>query len=83
MMSLTQEQVLLEQETYFVHAYLEVALLALYIYDYTLCLSQEVQFMWLAKFRLSTPLYFVTRYLPVAKLLFSVIPNNISQSKYA
>ncbi|KAF8526968.1 hypothetical protein BU17DRAFT_82466 [Hysterangium stoloniferum] len=72
----------------FIHASLEAALMALYLYDYLLCLSQEIELIWFGKFRLASVLYFSVRYLPVAKILFVLmahyenlpqpLPNNIT-----
>ncbi|KIJ45863.1 hypothetical protein M422DRAFT_250646 [Sphaerobolus stellatus SS14] len=60
-----------ESERFVIHLYIQVALVAVYLYDYIICLQDEIDLMWLTlPWRTSTILYFATRYLAFAKLLF-------------
>ncbi|KZV66581.1 hypothetical protein PENSPDRAFT_688876 [Peniophora sp. CONT] len=52
--------------------YVGVARVALIIYDILICLDRESRYVWQAKFRVSSLLYYTVRYPVLAYQIFSV-----------
>jgi hypothetical protein len=50
--------------------------LALCLYDYLLTLSCEVELMWKGRLRISTGLYFTTKYLLVGQFIFMIAASD-------
>ncbi|KAF8588573.1 hypothetical protein K439DRAFT_1613416 [Ramaria rubella] len=53
---------------------------ALFVYDYVLGISREIEFMWRQKIRFATVLYFATRYLPLVGLVYHLMLPNLHVS---
>jgi len=58
-------------------SYVGTAVLCLFLYDFLLTFSKEVETIWRSKIRPSTVLYFIMRYLPLAQVVLygTVMPN--------
>ncbi|GJJ10282.1 hypothetical protein Clacol_004508 [Clathrus columnatus] len=56
-----------------IQTYVETALLAITAFDFLLCFSDEITFIWTPPPKLSTFIYIVVRYLPAAKIIFIII----------
>ncbi|RDB27125.1 hypothetical protein Hypma_004606 [Hypsizygus marmoreus] len=56
--------------THFIQFCIQYASIALLYYDYTLTFSMEVEYVWKARFRLSTILYILCRYALVANVIY-------------
>ncbi|KAF8907223.1 hypothetical protein CPB85DRAFT_1312162 [Mucidula mucida] len=62
-------------------SYFEVSASALYLFDYLLTLSEEIEFIWHAKWNIIKILYLLTRYLPfvnIAVAMWSQFTPNMS-----
>ncbi|KZT38227.1 hypothetical protein SISSUDRAFT_1062157 [Sistotremastrum suecicum HHB10207 ss-3] len=53
--------------------------LTLLIYDWTLTLDREVNYIWLQTLTIPKALYFLSRYLPIIAEIFNVIVQSLSQ----
>jgi hypothetical protein len=52
---------------------------ALFLYDYLLTLPREVEVVWPKMLCVSSAIYFTTRYLPVANIIYAIITTPVTQ----
>ncbi|KAF8589320.1 hypothetical protein K439DRAFT_418636 [Ramaria rubella] len=72
-MSQAAAQVVQEQ---YLWNYAYSSALVFFTYDHIISVSREAELIWRRNFRLTTFLYFATRYLPLPLLVWQLIPSS-------
>jgi len=58
--------------------YVELAMLTVFLYDYLLTLSREVEVIWPRMCTISTAVYFTTKYLPYANIIYAIVATPLT-----
>jgi hypothetical protein len=76
--SFTTEFIIASLEGAEISKIVNIAFLALIVYEWLFTLDQEIEYFWTGKWTLSRLLFFLNRYIPPFVLMFSIIVQSVS-----